>query len=84
MKTLTRIEVSELLERCEWLDKQPCKCAYSKAIVENLPHLSHWFSFSWRSKRKEVGLFYYQVSYGWRLNRRFWKQRLEGLTQSVS
>lgn len=84
MEPLTRQELSELQEICDWLDKQPCKSAYSKAIGDELPHLSHWFSFTWRHKRKSVGLFYYQVNYGWRLHRRSWQQRLNLLVQSVS
>lgn len=83
MKPLTRVEISELQEICDWLSKQPCQCAYSKTIVEELPHLDHWFSHTWRHKRKEAGLFYYQVNYGWRLHRRAWQKRLEGLIQTA-
>lgn len=84
MKPLTRVEIAELQEICYWLNKQPCQCAYSKDIIVELPHLAHWFSYTWRHKRKQSGLFYYQVGYGWRLHRKLWQRRLEGLTQSVA
>lgn len=73
---LTSLEIADLQQLCEWLDTQNCKSAYSAEVADRFPHLNYWVSSAWKPQRKDVGAFYYQVGYGWRLHRK-WRERLE-------
>jgi len=73
-------EIEELEELCNWLNKQPCKSAYSVDIARSLPHLQHWTKTAWKPKRRTASLIYYQVTYGWRLCRN-WEKRIKKLKE---
>lgn len=80
--SLTSAEIQELQQLCEWLSNQPCQSAYSGEIIQQFPKLSHWVSVAWKQRRKDAGVFYYHVGYGWRLHRQ-WRQRLNWLGEKV-
>lgn len=73
---LTKTDIAELLELAQWLERQPCKSAYSSEIPK---HLRQWADSYMQPKRSHSKIIYYQVGYGWRLNRQ-WKSNLYKLT----
>ncbi len=80
---LTKQDISELLELTDWLETQPLKCAISGDITASLPHLRHWTSSAWASKRDVARVIYYSSGYGWRLHRNY-KSKLAKFTLEIN
>ncbi len=70
---LSKTDIAELLEIAEWLETQPCKSAFSGQFPARL---RRWVDSSAQKKRTLAKVFYYQIGYGWRLNRQ-WKHNLK-------
>jgi hypothetical protein len=68
---LTPVEIEQLQELCQWIWLQPCHAAYSSSILQALPHLSRWVSSDRTIKQKRKGWIYYQVGYGWRVDKKW-------------
>lgn len=71
---LTKAEIDQLQQLCEWLWKQPCHSAFSGQIVQARPHLSRWLASDRTTQSKRKGWIYYQVGYGWRVDKK-WLRR---------
>lgn len=74
---ITPIEQSQLDKLCEWLWSQPCHAASSDQVMQVLPELCHWISSNPALKKKRQGWIYYQVGYGWRVDKKWCKKFLK-------
>lgn len=68
---LTPLEIQQLNDLCEWLWLQPCHAASSLEVLKYLPEFSHWISSDRAIKAKRKGWIYYQVGYGWRVDKKW-------------
>lgn len=78
MYIFTSQELNDLWYLCDWLSDQPCQSAFTNEIAAALPSARYWISFNWKDRRKQAAAIYYQVGYGWRLNKA-WKRNIEKL-----